>query len=385
MIAYRQATLKDKKHILAFYKKAYPGDHIIRSSEQWDWQYENNPFTNKKLGIWLAEDESTNTIVGHTGVISEHILIGDKSYSVGWGIDLIVLPEFRGRGIAVGLQQEMIRYVDFYMNISMSETTRIVSAKLGAFETQEIVQYVKPLFVPPERVIHYLLLKTYANGTLVKKMTRFLLKKRGLKQAMKYLKINNVLSSSISKKIEKQDEPYTCDYEITELKDSGSLAYIDEIWKGAEGLFDKIVIRDKTYFKWKYFDQPFKKHHVYIAQKENRALGYMVLREGAEKEPHVGVIVDYLYTKDQISVFNDLLHFAMNYFVSRNKEFIYINTTDQKSLDYLRLNSFKKTRVHRPSFLTQKKDLGAYVKNNPDGWFLTFTDHELDRYPMRGK
>ncbi len=385
MIIYRQATLRDKKHILAFYKKAYPGDHIIRSSEQWDWQYENNPFNNEKLGIWLAEDKSTNTIVGHTGVISENILIGDKNYSVGWGIDLVILPEFRGQGIAVGLQQEMMQHVDFYMNISMSQTTRFVSAKLGAFETQEVVQYVKPLFVPPDRVIHYLILKTYANGSFLKKSIRLMLKKPGLQQAMKYLQINNILSSSMSKKIKKHDKTYSCDYEITELKDTGYLTQIDKIWNGAEGLFDKIVVRDKAYFKWKYIDQPYKKHHIYIAKKENRALGYIVLRDGEEKEPNVGIVVDYLYEKDQISVFNDLFRFAMNYFVSRKKEFIYINTTDQNSLGFLKLNGFKKTRVHRPSFLTRKKDLSAYVKNNPGGWFLTFTDHELDRYPMRGK
>ena len=156
----RRAKFFEQDKIKEFYKKAYPDDYAIRSSEQWNWQYKKNPFANGGLGIWLAVDEDTGKIVGHTGVIFEKIRIGPEKYQVGWGIDLIVLPEYRGKRIAVNLQKKMMQDVDFYFNISMSETTRIVSAKLGAFETREVQQWIKPLFVPPERVNHYLLMKT---------------------------------------------------------------------------------------------------------------------------------------------------------------------------------------------------------------------------------
>ncbi len=385
MISYRRATFSDKPNILAFYQKAYPDDYAVRSSEQWDWQYENNPFTNGKLGIWLATDEKTNEIVGHTGVIFEPISIGSEKYSVGWGIDLVVLPEYRGKRIAVSLQEKMMKDIDFYFNISMSETTRIVSAKLGAFETQEVQQWIKPLFVPPERINHYRLMKTYARNALTNKASRLLLKKQMVKKALRFLQADKLMSKQLMRKAAKQQQQKTYTYDIREITNLNDLSLVEQVWKENKNSFDKMVARNKTYLKWKYFAQPHKKHHLFIALDRSHPLGYIVLREGGKHEPNVGIIVDYLFPAENTNVFDNLIKFAVDYFTSRGNEFVYINTTVSSCLNSLTKNKFRKSRTHYPSFLTNKSRLAEYVKNNPEGWFLTFTDHELDRYPIRGK
>jgi len=385
MIEYRQATLKDKPRVLNFYKKAYPDDFEIRSSAQWDWQYEHNPNTSDKIGIWLAIDTESRNIVGHTAVIFEKFKMGPNYILMGWGIDLVVLPEFRGRKIAFGLQKCMMNKLDVYMNISMAYSTRLISNKLGSIETSAAVQFVKPLFVPSKRINHLFLLQTHKNHNLINKIKRRFLKQVWFKTIMYYLGIDYLYSVSYKKKCQFKNAIQSSKFTFKLLRQNESLKVIDVLWDKLSKHYDKITIRNSIYFKWKYTDQPHKTHHCYIVYEQIDPVGYIVIRDGGLNEPNVGIIVDYLCSPDRMDVFVALLNFAELQFKADKKEFIYVISSDIRLSGTLNQMGYKKTRKHVPTFLTSKQELKNNLISNPDKWFLTLTDHELDRYPVKGK
>ena len=384
MIEYRQATLNDKSRILDFYKGAYPGEEFLRSVSQWEWEYVLNPFKKNKIGIWLAIDTTNDKIVGHTGVIFEKIKIDKNEFQIGWGVDFIVLPEYRGKRIAFNLQKKMIEEIDIYMNISMSETTRIISNKLGAVDTPNVTQYVYPLYIPHHRILHYFSLLLLRNNTLLFRGGRFLLKMKPVIFMLKYtgILVLSKLMIDIKNKLKHQSFYKGLGFEI---KPFHHLKDIDRIWERVNDTYDKIVRRDETYFDWKYHLQSHKYHYKYIVYKNNDPIGYIVLREGGKEEPNVGIIVDYLLPPTETMAFDTILKFSINFFKQRKKEFIYMNISVDSFKNIVRKNAFKKTRVHTSSFLTLNEQLKKQITTNPGNWFLTSTDHELDRYPIRGK
>ena len=124
MVEIRQATLADKQAIFEFLSKAYGELAQYKFPERWEWQFENNPFRkDDELPIWIAVDEEGN-VAGQIGAMIEPLKIGAEIYKLGWGVDAMLLPEYRGQKIGSKLYKADFEGNDIYIGLRMTETAR---------------------------------------------------------------------------------------------------------------------------------------------------------------------------------------------------------------------------------------------------------------------
>jgi hypothetical protein len=384
-IEYRQAEPSDKEKIFDFYEKVYPSQSFHTIDLRWNWEYIMNPYNpdKYKIGIWLAIDKLSKEIIGQTGVIYEKFKLKNKLIIIAWGIDLIVHPAFRGKNIAFNLQKIMMESVDAYLNISMAYSTRVISKKLGAIELPQVTQLIYPVKVPPRRTFHYFILRTYAKNTLINKILRKILKSKPF--------VNLLLLSGLPQILSKKWY-HLCRKEIVST-DSFSIRpydhrtdsyHIDAIWNAYKYQFDNWSQRDYVNFCWKYLEEPKKNHSCFLVEEKNRVIGFFVLRVGDRFENNIGLIVDLIIDKSNYDAIKACIVFSKKYFLKKGVEYIYATVSDFAYLKIFFKCGYKSTRIHIPTFLTSRKDLISQL-NLETRWFFSFTDHELNRYPVRGK
>ena len=384
-IIYRQANIEDKDNLFQLYREVYPDQHEIKTSSLWAYEYLNNPNNedDHNLSLWIALDENTGKIVGQSGVIYDKFKINTRTIKIGWGVDLVVHPQYRKKGIAINLQKTVCRDIDAYMIISMALSTRLMCLKLGARIFPEVFQLIFHVLPEKRRIPHYFQQKTLTNETLVNKVLRRIYK-------------NNAFSSLIFNKVTVGFIRYLWKQKQKNVKQTENITFIDyendleikniinDLWKKGREKYHNLTYRDWEHFSWKYFDHPVKKHKVFLLKVENEFIGYLVLRQGIGVEKNVGIVTDYFLIEEQNDFFIDLSNFIINYFSNKEVDFIYLNTSVINHARLFQSAGFQKSRVHSPIFLSNDQTLYEAV-DKYNNWFLTFSDHELDRYPVRGK
>jgi len=89
-------------------------------------------------------------------------------------------------------------------------------------------------------------------------------------------------------------------------------AGIDDLWSRA-GKSQVMVVRRSAYLNWKYADCPLGDHRLFIARRENRCVGYIVLRIIERAGRRYGYIADLLAAQDEPEAVSALLRHAVRF------------------------------------------------------------------------
>lgn len=155
-------------------------------------------------------------------------------------------------------------------------------------------------------------------------------------------------------------------------------------WERLSKTYNIIVVRDRDYLNWRYFENPERDYRVITVERNKAILGYAVLRCMERFGLKGGMIVDILTLPNNDNVFHILVSESVEYFIKENMDLVTCLIHGDKKLGrLLRTRGF----ISLPEKIGFKKwYFGARLNNdtlkesfieNPIHWFLTFGDTDI--------
>jgi len=344
---------------------------IERTSEDWFWEYKNNPF-----GHLIGVAEHNGQIVGHMALIPTLMKIGDKVALGSQAVDLVVHPEFRRQGMFLAIGKFLIKEagkegIDISYGVP-NKPAHSGHLKYGWFDVCEVPLLIKPINM--NKIVNFL--DKY-------RMIRFLIRYKISRNAAKFLLqfIFTIISfiSKIFNRIE--DDDNTRSVETRAIKSFDDR--IDDFWKKISRDYTIIVIRDKKYLNWRYFKKPNVKYTVLLAEKNGEILGYIVLRSRNEKNLRVGYIVDVFTSLDKEIVIQSLISQAIEHFRKENADLIicWMSKNSSSACVYhkiLRYNGFIRffTRSYPLIARVISSKLSRTFVGDSKKWYFTMGDSD---------
>jgi len=356
----KQATRKDMVLIGEFIRRAYgigqKGTSQLKFPGRWQWLYIDNPFISEadgKLPIWLAIKD--NAIVGQTCGIPAEIKIGDRMYRLGWAVDLIVSPEFRGEGIGRKLMEEYYRYFQVGIAISMANSTRRIWQKLGNVPLKPMHIYLYPVKIN-KALVRYVFgdRLRFLQGLFAKAMNEALLIKRTFN-----FKLRRYPNESIVE-VSKFDEDF------------------DALYDRTHGDYEALVQRDSKYLTWRFSSNRQFEYRTFVLKDQEVVKGYIVVRKPHYREVNIGHIVDFYAAKKDIDTIDDLIFFAIRFF-GKSVDAIKCFSSVEKIEEIIKRYGFLKIEKMNPLVLVPDTEIRSRIASVSEDWFLTLADHDLDQ------
>jgi len=344
---------------------------IERTREDWFWEFKSNPF-----GHLIGVAEHEGQILGHMALIPTYMKIGKKAIVGSQAVDLVVLPEFRRQGMFLAIGKMLTKEagkkgIDIvYAFPGMHAPSHSGFLKYGWFDVCKVPLLIKPINM--NKMVNFLdkykrlgfLNKSKISRNVVKSILQIIL---------------TIISffSGIFNRIEGNDN--LRNVEIHSIKSFDDR--IDDFWKKVSRYYPIIVIRNKKYLNWRYFEKPNVDYTVLLAEKNEKILGYIVLRSRKEKNLKLGYIVDVLASSNNEYVIQCLILKAIEHFREENVDSIIcwmLKSNLSACLYYkiLKHNGFIQlssipliARVNSSRF--SKKSVGDFTK-----WYITIGDSD---------
>jgi len=139
--------------------------------------------------------------------------------------------------------------------------------------------------------------------------------------------------------------------------------------------FSLIVLRHSRYLNWKYVDKPFANYSIFIAERDKKLVGYIILLQTKVRDIKVGVIVDILADPDDARVIDSLCRQAIRFFKKENADFIVSVLTNKNFVKVFQRNLFLKRRKTAPVMIANiHKHREQELIKDINNWFLVCGD-----------
>lgn len=349
----RQYQEGDEGGILDLYTLAFGSDI---SAERLVWQYKQNP-AGQPI-IHLAE--SSQGIVGYYALMPIRMRIRNKICIEIYSLETMTHPDYRGQGIFTILGKENYKLAarrgfHFLYGFTNRNAHPIVVNKLDWRDLYNgIPLWVKPLNL--ESIIR----KRLVDNRLV----------AGL--GSKFGKIAmNILYRPM------QNKPK---YSITEV------SYFDErfnlLWEETsnDGV---MVVRDKEYLTWRYLEKPGEKYAIFIVEREEKLLGYMILKCTERFNLQIGFIMDLLTVSGEPQIARDLISTSVSYFEQKRMDMVGClmlpGTVYLRNLKEAGFMKVPKKLLPQDMYLGVCNFTSQYPSSflfDPNNWFITWGDHD---------
>jgi|SRR5579884_272402 len=373
----RQGRDSDREAIAAFLAEAYGTRARYKGPERWTWQFERNPFAFTADGtvpVWIAVD--ADRVVGQIAVQQAALKIEDETVAAGWIVDVMILPSHRGGGIGHRLYEAVARDVDVLVTLTMAEATRRMAERLGAVTLGEVHQLSRLVRLDPESVRRYLLARTvyhpWANNLAAVGCTLF--------QAHRVVPAvaNPLLRLRDRAKHAAQREQTTT---ITETQSFG--ADVDDLWERTKGDYPVIFPRDTRFLNWRFVECPEPSYRRFVAARDGRTVGYVVLRLADEVELRQGVIVDLYAGRRDTETLEALVRHSLAFFGTDVAAVDCASSIPELESVFRGLGFFR-TRTARPTCVCRDDRLRGRIAGLGSDWFFSKGDHDWDQIHVAG-
>lgn len=325
--------------------------HVVPGSKytikRWFWEYKNNPF-----GCVETIAECNGQIVGHMGLIQVNMKIGDNIVRGSQAVDLIVHPNFRRQGMFLAIGKTLVKRAA-EDGASFSYGFPNVPAYHGHLKYGWL--YVNDIPI---------LMKCLNLSSLIRPR---LISRDGLIWGVECL-----LSTYKGKR-----------YQVPTIENpkihkvSSFDKRLDKFWNSVSKGYGIIVVRSMTYLNWRYFRKPYANYKAFIAEKDGRVEGFMILYVKTFKYQKVGYIVDIL--AGSRGIFRHLIHAAVEYFTNQKVDFVlcwmlksHFGYKILKENGFIQLHNHRRliARINSPELLEPYKSAAR-------NWYVTMGDSDL--------
>jgi len=319
---------------------------------RWLWKYKNNPY-----GFLAVVAEHNGKIVGHMSLFLFDVKVGKQIIRGSQACDLCVHPAFRRQGMFLAIGKTLMEKASdqgvFLTSAFPTEPARRGHLKYGFFDVSRLPILVS-YFDTYEAII-----EKYENlrriSPLTKHFSRFL---------------NYYFS------IKREHEPPSVKgLEIAETNFFDER--INEFWNRASRNYDMLVVRNRRYLNWRYFDRPDINYDVLLAEKTGQVEGYLVMSTQKSQRRKLGYIIDFLSSSKH--VFLNLVHTSIEYLSGQSVDSI--RCLMQKNngwYEALKGNGFMPYLQEKPRFVARINSSKFFqLYKTPKEWYVTYGDWDV--------
>ena len=331
MIEFKPYREKYKDEIIALLSAGKSPEYHGRKEKIWDWQYNANPFSNNapKGAVLLCDGK----LAGFNGFMHVRVKHHDEWLQAFWGVDTIVDPGFRGKGLGQKLCAHVYGAHPLVISFGTSDIQSHIRKKQGARVNRAVQEY-----------FFWNKAKTLKN-----------LVKKGIQHTRRIQALGR--------------RPSTKNLEPVVTPDLPDHLVVEALWEKMKTGYPKLAVRSHAYLKWKYQDYPLSCYHYIIIEKQNEIIGMGIFR----KDPTHARLLDYLGPAKNVQLKYALVETFKNQ--CADSDLLSCITTDEELKQCLDMAGFRKYGV-RPRFY-----IHSALPHDPDpekDWLLMTGDSDGD-------
>jgi RimJ/RimL family protein N-acetyltransferase len=339
---------EDKDKLIEIYRREWGQSAAEKFASRWRWEFESSP-NNPRQAPYVLILQYHNIVVGFLAGIAVNLSVGGRMHNMLWIVDYVTDPRHRGRGDK--LVKKAIQAFTTIAGFPDNSLGNLLK-RLGILNICSLPLFVRPLNM------------NYIVGTFVRN---------------KYIiKIAGILLDGIFELVFKRN---VCqgvkDVSITKAFSFDDR--IDRFWSEIHSDYHCIVVRNKEYLNWRFVTCPVEHYTILFAKKKGEILGYIILRCATKNGTRIGYIVDTLAKLTQKGVAQCLISEAIEHFRTENVHKIVCYVKNKRIQRLLNANGFFRWRSScRLAGYTNAPDISVKAFKNPENWFLTRGDSDLD-------
>lgn len=328
-------------------EKEYDWDKWLR---WWRWMYKGNP-AGAGL-IWLAEHNGK--IVGQYPLIFMNMKVRCEVVRASQNVDVMTHPDYQHQGIFYTLARAALKNVGkegVHITIGFpNEAAYPGHIKSGWFDICSMQILLKPL--------------NWGNVLRLKTMNKFL------------LKLGTVGGGFAEHTVYRTKEaPIIRGLTITQTSSFDDR--INEFWTRVSNQHPIMVVRNKDCLNWRY-STPGVNYSILAAEKAGEIVGYLILRQGEEREVKVGRIFDMM--AESAEVMHCLISKAIEQCIQNKTDLIFYHLIANKSYhQVLKWNGFISSpfiKGGRFCAYSSSPYIPMEFLKNPENWFVQIGDSD---------
>jgi len=250
------------------------------SSEKrfWEWKYFLPPF---EADGWIVEDAGRK-IAAFTGYWSRRTKLGDGETDLVMLTDVMAAPESRGKRFFSPISKCIKKILEEKIIFGF---TNEISHNLFKTTMQDFVMIEEhiPVYTLPIHFGVYVDFNIYA-----KKIAGWF--SRIFVKSLLHLHGDKTIRIERTEKIEEEFE---------------------RLWESVKNDYYAIQYRDTNFLEWRYLRSPIREYQIWSAKKDNTLVGYLVTTLKDESRLRKGFIVDWLVSKRNNHVFEEMVRAAL--------------------------------------------------------------------------
>ncbi len=362
----------DEGKIVGLYNKVTGRNRTVQQ-HQWEWL--NSPI--KRKSIWVIEDQNSNEIIGHHGLIPTQISFNGCAYVVGKTENTIIDPDLAGNGMYFLYEKKFFEEASNLFDMLATTSAKGVLGKIRRRLNYKAVGKYEVYFTlcKNKNLRHGIAQALNGLGwpqlmvTVSKYVIGFLAGIISLLWKSRKAKWRDITCQSIFN-IDDYDQE------------------INDFWQKNKDKFGITIDRNSDFLRWRVFDNPNVNYRFIQARDSVELLGYIILKvkNGAVR---YGVIEDMVAKDLDLDVYLRLLSEARHIFNQEGCVAIIFPTLQANEIltNMLKKAGFFKTRIifrllnilfnrklpEQEEFLVNvtRKDIDEAIILNSANWYFT--------------
>jgi hypothetical protein len=333
----------DEKSLYDLTQAAYRVSEYDEWIKHWDWEYGKNP-----LGNHICVAEYGGQIVSHASIVRVNVKVGKRIYKSGIIGNSMTHPRFRRQGL--------------YWKLRGFLDKQLVPHNIDFLYWFPVKDFWREPKIPYRKFKLPIMIKYFAADALLTRLT----KSESLSRML-----SPFINTTVRILFRCNKGPENRKLKITKVAQFDDR--VNTLWEEVSKSFEVIVVRDREYLNWRYFQRPHANPQVFIAEEHGALLGYVVslFRYGN------GYILDLLALPERTDVVHGLVQIALSELGQEGAERVLCWVS--KSNPYystLRRQGFIYRKASWKFGISAFSSSRALLESvgNPDAWYLSIGD-----------
>ena len=338
----------DLADLRAFQARMYGADSRLLDPARIDWLFARNPFRpDDGPAIWICR--RGGKVVGTEAGIPFDLIVGEDHYRGSWGVELMVDPEWRGRGLGPSLSEAHRQSCHVAGSLSVSDAAHRSLLRRRAADLGEVPTYLR--LVQASQILGW----------------------EEAPRPLRYLALLAIAPALWFLDGAGHIRNRHTDFLSVEAFDQRA----DILWQKISAAYPVLSRRDASWLRWRFDEGPDRGDYLrYYALHRQRLFGYFVLRRTTWRGRTALAISDYLAAPGDVA---RLLACSVRVARQMGAAAVICNTLNVRAVGALRSTGFFRRRDQGTRFLIYTSDESLErVVGDPANWFVTSADSDLD-------